>query len=239
MQSTQARVSSGIARCHSREWLAASLGGVELNRTDIGSGLLDTRVPWLNGPPPTWIKGEPGVRQTLESGADLVLFSGDKLLGGPQAGIAVGRADLIDKMRQHPIARAVRIDGTTMAVLATTLQMYASGKGHKIPFWRMASLSTEGLEQRLSALISASEVPGDVVTGQSLLGAGSGPGVTIPTPNLELRVPPDTTWKALIKASPPIIARRQNHALRLDLRTVDPADDQLIAATLKTIAEHT
>ena len=206
---------------------------------DIGSGLLDTRVPWLNGPPPTWIKDEPGVRQTLEYGADLVLFSGDKLLGGPQAGIAVGRADLIDRMRQHPIARAVRIDGTTMAALATTLRMYASGEGHKIPFWRMASLSAEELEQRISTLISASGVRGDIVAGQSLLGAGSIPGATIPTPNLELRVPPDAAWEALVKASPPIITRRQGHALRLDLRTVDPADDKLVAAALKTVAERT
>ena len=205
---------------------------------DIGSGLLDTRVPWLDGPPPSWVEGEPGVSQTLDAGADVVLFSGDKLLGGPQAGIAVGRADLIDEMRRHPIARAVRLDGTTMAALATTLELYASGAGDQIPFWRMASIPAKQLEERLSKLLSASGVAGDIVNGESLPGAGSVPGATIPTPNLELGVPADATWKSLIAADPPIVARRHGHAIRLDVRTVAPEDDGHIATTLKTVAGH-
>ncbi len=82
---------------------------------DVGSGLLDTAVPWIAGNPPAWLAGEPGVRQTLEQGAAVVLFSGDKLLGGPQAGIAAGSREMIDRMAKHPIARALRINSPTIA----------------------------------------------------------------------------------------------------------------------------
>src|SRR5690606_11312254 len=77
---------------------------------DAGSGLLDSRTPWLSGPPPPWLAGEPGVRQSLEAGADLVTFSGDKLLAGPQAGIILGGKAAVDRVRSHPVSRAMRID---------------------------------------------------------------------------------------------------------------------------------
>lgn len=205
---------------------------------DVGSGLLDTRVPWLDGPPPAWVAGEPGVRQTLEVGASVVIFSGDKLLGGPQAGIAVGAADLIAEMKQHPIARAVRIDGTTMAGLATTLELYASGRGHLVPFWQMATIPPAQLEARLEALRERAGVPSRIVPGESVPGAGSVPGVGIPTPILELELPADSSWKSLIAADPPIVARRYGSALRLDLRTVAHEDDALIAAALAPLSGH-
>jgi len=199
---------------------------------DIGSGLLDTRVPWLTGAPPSWLAGEPGVRQTLEVGADLVLFSGDKLLGGPQAGIAVGKADLIARMRAHPIARAVRIDGTTHAALAATLELYASNRGSEIPFWTMAGRRYDELEARHRSLLDMMRVDGEVIRGESLPGAGSVPGASIPSPNLRLGGNADRLWAQLLAAHPPILARRSEGALIIDLRTVDPEDDAHLAAAL-------
>jgi L-seryl-tRNA(Ser) seleniumtransferase len=199
---------------------------------DVGSGLLDASVPWMPGSPPTWLAAEPGVRQTLDDGADVVLFSGDKLLGGPQAGIAVGRSDLVSLMAQHPLARAVRIDGATHAALAATLELYADDRAGEIPFWAMASLDYETLEQRHRNLLEALGGRGEVVVGESLPGAGSVPGETITSPNLRLEGKADELWERLLSTSPPILARRRKGELILDLRTVDPADDPLLARIL-------
>ncbi len=203
---------------------------------DVGSGLLDTRTPWLDGPPPGWLSGEPGVRQTLEDGADVVLFSGDKLLGGPQAGIAVGRSDLIGTMARHPMARALRIDGTTQAALAVTLEAYASGEAGLLPFWRMASLSDAAIRERLESILAASNVDGEIVMSESIPGAGSVPGETIASPALRLPGQGDAAWKSLIAADPPVVGRRRDDALFLDVRTVDPADDPLVVAALDRVA---
>ena len=201
---------------------------------DIGSGLLDERVPWLPGDPPAWLASEPGVRQTLESGADLVMFSGDKLLGGPQAGIVVGAADLVRLMAGHPIARAVRIDGPTHGALAATLELYAADRGAEVPFWAMVALSPDELATRHSRLREALGAHGEVIDGESLPGAGSVPGETIPSPNLQMTGNADTLWDQLLSASPPILARRKEGSLIIDLRTVDPADDAHIIATLSS-----
>jgi L-seryl-tRNA(Ser) seleniumtransferase len=209
----------------------ASRSGVPI-LADVGSGLLDTRVPWLAGNPPAWLSEEPGVRQTLETGADLVLFSGDKLLGGPQAGIVVGRADLINRMAKHPLARAVRIDGSTHAALVGTLELYASDRGAEIPFWAMVALSYDELEQRHQRLLQQLGGNGKVVPGESLPGAGSVPGETIPSPNLHVEGKADTLWRKLLRATPPILARRSEGKLVIDLRTVDPDDDTRIVETL-------
>lgn len=199
---------------------------------DVGSGLLDSRVPWLAGRPPPWLADEPGVRQTLEDGADLVLFSGDKLLGGPQAGIAVGRADLIGRMAVHPLARALRIDGPTHSALVGTLELYASGRGAEIPFWSMVSLSYDELVERHERLLHRLGGAGAVVRGESLPGAGSVPGETIPSPNLVLTGNADELWQHLLESSPPVLARRREGKLIIDLRTVDPEDDEQIIAAL-------
>ncbi|HEX9854336.1 MAG TPA: L-seryl-tRNA(Sec) selenium transferase [Acidimicrobiia bacterium] len=200
---------------------------------DIGSGLLDTRTPWLDDDPPSWLRQEPGARQTIESGASVVLFSGDKLLGGPQAGIAVGRRDLIERMAGHPVARALRLDGPTGAALAGTLELYASGRGREIPFWRIATLSYDDLAARHTAVLDAAGVEGKVVDGESLPGAGSVPGEAIPSPNLELLGGADAWWKRLIGNSPPILGRRRGDAFVLDLRTVEPSDDETVATALR------
>ena len=203
---------------------------------DVGSGLLDTRVPWLPGSPPTWLANEPGVQQTLDTGADLVMFSGDKLLGGPQAGIVVGRSDLMRRLARHPIARAVRIDGPTHAALAATLDLYATDRGAEVPFWAMVALAYDELETRHHRLLDAVGGDGEVIAGESLPGAGSVPGETIPSPNLQMRGSADALWHRLLGASPPILARRREGRLIIDLRTVDPADDSLIVAALAPAA---
>ncbi len=199
---------------------------------DIGSGLLDANVPWLPGSPPAWLAEEPAVRQSLEAGADVVLFSGDKLLGGPQAGIAVGRHDLIHKMSRHPLARALRIDGATHVALAETLNLYADNRGNEIPFWAMVSLGYDELEQRHLALLDKLGGRGTIVRGESVPGAGSVPGETIPSPNLHVTGNADELFARLLGATTPVLARRRDGKLLIDLRTVDPGDDLYVAEIL-------
>lgn len=198
---------------------------------DIGSGLLDDRVPWLDGPPPQWLAGEPGARQVVEGGADLVLFSGDKLLGGPQAGIIVGSGSLIEVLRTHPVARAVRIAGPALAALAVTLEQYASGRGAEIPFWKMASVPRGELDTRSQRVLASSGVEGGVVDGESVPGAGTVPGKGIPGPVIAVHGS-DQRWRRLLDADPPVIARRDTGRVMLDLRAVDEADDPLVTAAL-------
>ncbi|MFA9565533.1 MAG: L-seryl-tRNA(Sec) selenium transferase, partial [Acidimicrobiales bacterium] len=102
---------------------------------DIGSGLLDASCPWLDGPPPAWLESEPAAVQTLKAGADLVAFSGDKLLGGPQAGIIAGRSDLVARCAAHPLARAVRTGDLVLQALQETALAYLRRDGQAIPFW--------------------------------------------------------------------------------------------------------
>jgi L-seryl-tRNA(Ser) seleniumtransferase len=197
---------------------------------DIGSGLLDARAPWLDGPPPAWLASEPAARQTLEAGAGLVMFSGDKLLGGPQAGIVAGRADLIARLRSHPIARAVRIDGARLAAVAATLEAYADGTAGRLPFWRMAALTDAELQPRCRALADAAG--GEVVAGVSLPGAGSAPGVGIPGPVVAVDASRNA-WRALLAADPPVVGRYDDGRLLIDLRSVDPADDAHVGEAVK------
>jgi L-seryl-tRNA(Ser) seleniumtransferase len=199
---------------------------------DQGSGLIDERTPWLEGPPPTWLQGEPGVNQALEAGADLVTFSGDKLLGGPQAGIVVGRADLVERLRRHPAARALRVDGSTTAALAATLAAYLAAAAADLPVWRMATLPPEAIEERAQQVLADSGIEGRVVEGASTLGAGSTPGAEIPSRLIE--VPDADAAHALLLAhDPPILGRRSAGKLLIDLRTVDPIDDATVAAALR------
>ena len=122
---------------------------------DIGSGLLDSRCGWLEGGPPPWLDSEPAARQTLEAGAALVTFSGDKLLGGPQAGIIAGRAELVDACRRHPLARALRPGSLVLAALQDTALAYLRGDGSAIEFWRMAAL-TQGRAARSAGRVRGS-----------------------------------------------------------------------------------
>src|SRR5207237_5226441 len=124
---------------------------------DIGSGLLDEATPWL-AERPAWLRDEPGARQCLEAGAALVTFSGDKLLGGPQAGVIAGRADLVATVARHPLARAVRADRMALAALQSVALAYLAGGGDAIPLSRMASTPPAVLRERADAL--AAPVPG-------------------------------------------------------------------------------
>ncbi len=201
---------------------------------DIGSGLLDGNVPWLNGPPPRWLAGEPGVRQAIELGTDLILFSGDKLLGGPQAGIVVGRTDLITSLAKHPVARAVRSDGPSLAALAATLQMYADDRAAEIPFWAMATTPIVELQARLEKLLAGSGAAGEIEAGESIPGAGSVPGATVPSPVLVVQQPSaDVLWDRLLMSNPPVIARRDTGRLIIDLRTVPSELDDLLTEALR------
>ena len=199
---------------------------------DIGSGLLDDNVPWIEGPPPSWLKDEPGVRQALAAGTDIVTFSGDKLLGGPQAGIVVGRSELIERMSSHPIARALRIDGSNLAALAATLEMYANGQGVEIPFWSMATQSHEKLEKRLHRLQKATG--GEMRSGSSVPGAGSVPGAELPTPVLAVaNLNVDSVWDRLLASDPPVVARRESGELIIDVRAVPESEDDTLLAALE------
>jgi L-seryl-tRNA(Ser) seleniumtransferase len=196
---------------------------------DLGSGLLDAEVPWLGGRTPEWLVGEPGARQSLEAGAGLVTFSGDKLVGGPQAGIVVGRAELISRLRSHPLARALRTDGMTDAALASTLEAYAEGDARRIPLWRMAMSTEADLRPRVDAL--AAQLGGVVRPGMSVMGAGSLPGVGIPTPQITLEGE-DHLHERLLSVERPILARRHEKDLLFDLRAVAEQDDETIAETV-------
>ena len=200
---------------------------------DIGSGLLDASCPWLPDGPPAWLAGEPAARQTLAAGAALVTFSGDKLLGGPQAGVIAGRADLVDACARHPLARALRPGGLVLAALQDVALAYLRRDGAAIPFWSMVATPVRALEQRAVALAravggrSGHDVHPEAM--DALPGAGSLPGVTLPSFGLAL---PGDHAAALRANRPPVIARVRDDRTFLDLRTVDPADDAVITAAL-------
>ena len=195
---------------------------------DIGSGLLDEAAPWIAGGPPAWLRGEPGVRQSVEV-AHLSMFSGDKLLGGPQAGIIVGTSDLVGRIRSHPLARAMRVDGPTLAALGATLELYADGRATELPIWAMALADGDRLAER--AAVIADALGGTVEASASKLGGGSTPGMDIPSPVVRLPGRGDD-HDVLLAADPPILARRDAGDLIVDLRALDSADDGAIVAAL-------
>jgi L-seryl-tRNA(Ser) seleniumtransferase len=186
---------------------------------DLGSGaLLDTAHFGL--------AHEPTVQESLASGTDLVCFSGDKLVGGPQTGIIVGKAALIAKIRKHPLARALRADKLCLAALAATLLHYLKDEAEQeIPIWRMLALlpdqvrhTAEGWVQKLGQ--------GQVIPGETTIGGGSLPEESLPTFLLALDVKsPDRFLKKLRQQQPPIIARTENDRILLDPRTVLPEED--------------
>ena len=195
---------------------------------DIGSGLIDSRCGWLAGGPPPWLDSEPAARQTLEAGAALVTFSGDKLLGGPQAGIIAGRADLVDACRRHPLARALRPGSLVLAALQHTALAYLRGDGDAIEFWRMAALTPAQLHERLGAYKGL-----DATATAATPGGGTLPGVEIESVGVVL---PGVHLEALRARPRPIVARVADGATIVDLRTVHPDDDAEVAATLRTAA---
>ena len=199
---------------------------------DVGSGLIDEHAPWLSGCDRSWLAGEPGVIQTIRSGADLVLFSGDKLLGGPQGGIVAGKAEAVAQARKHPIARAVRLDGSSIAAIADTFELYANQQVSEIPFWSMVCETLDTIETRSQDVIRGIDAALTIVDGVSVPGAGSTPGATIPTRLIELRGDADLSWSKLAHATTPVIASRRDGAVYIDLRSVLPGDDAAVRAGL-------
>ncbi len=186
---------------------------------DLGSGaLLDTAAYGLDH--------EPTISESVAAGADLIAFSGDKLLGGPQAGIIVGKAALIETLKRHPLARAVRADKLTIAALVATLDHYRKGEAlTHIPVWRIIATPLDQL--RATAARWAEAVGGDVVTGESMVGGGSLPGATLPTVLLALTPPNADTFAAKLRAAdPPVIARIADGRVLFDPRTVFPAQTE-------------
>jgi L-seryl-tRNA(Ser) seleniumtransferase len=197
---------------------------------DAGSGLLDDTTPWLPARPP-WLRDEPGVRQAVAAGAALVTFSGDKLLGGPQAGVIVGRADLVATIAAHPLARAMRADKFTLAALQALALEYLSGDATSIPLWRMATASLDSLRERADAIAGA--VPGlKVVETEAVAGGGSLPGLTIPSVGVAADVrDPDACCDRL--RAQRVVARVADGLVVCDVRTLDPSEDATLAAALR------
>ena len=196
---------------------------------DAGSGLLDETTPWLPRRP-AWLRDEPGIRQAVEAGAALVTFSGDKLLGGPQAGVVVGRSDLVAALAAHPLARAMRADKLTLAGLQAVAFSYLSGDATAIPLWRMATAPLDGLRTRAESIAAA--VPAaKVVDTEAVAGGGSLPGSTIPSVGVGVEV--EAAARALARLREhDVVARIDDDAVVCDLRTVDPADDERVARAL-------
>jgi L-seryl-tRNA(Ser) seleniumtransferase len=195
---------------------------------DIGSGLLDSSTPWLAGGPPAWLAGEPAARQTLAAGAAAVTFSGDKLLGGPQAGVIAGRADVVAACARHPLSRALRPGGLVLAALQETALAYLRRDGDAIPFWRMAALPVESLRRRAESL--GVGTPCDTT---AVAGGGSVPGQDVPSAGVCI----DGDHTAALRGNdPPIVARVHDGRTVCDLRTVDPADDPVLAKALARLA---
>lgn len=201
---------------------------------DLGSGcFLDTTAYGL--------APEPMVQQSVVSGVPLTFFSGDKLVGGPQAGIIVGEKQYIDKLKKHPLARAVRIDKTRLAALVATLVHYLKGEAvEKIPVWRMISADTKDIERRASDWAKHLGDIAEVVSGETMVGGGSLPGGSLPTRLVAIKGFKKFSVKALgerlRRRDFPVIGRISEDALLIDPRTVLPEEDDIVIRALREIS---
>ncbi|MSO60278.1 MAG: L-seryl-tRNA(Sec) selenium transferase [Ilumatobacteraceae bacterium] len=202
---------------------------------DIGSGLIDNTCPWLHGHVdrvPAWLVNEPAARQALSDGAALVMFSGDKLLGGPQCGIIAGRADLVELCAAHPLMRALRPGGHTLLMLQSVLLSYcARTVCTDVSFWTMVATPLASLESRATEIVRRSGI-GSVVSLDSLVGAGSAPGSTLPSKGIAL---PGDHRLALRSHHVALIARTIDNTTFIDLRSVSPHDDDIVVAALTAL----
>jgi len=204
---------------------------------DLGSGeLFDLRK--------VGVQGEPMIADSLRAGVDVVTYSGDKLLGGPQAGLISGHRDLVAKIRANPLFRAMRVDKMFHAALEATLLAYLREDYDSIPALRMMRLTEEQLLHRARQLAERlrEECPGlvvEVAESRSVIGGGSAPGATLPTPVVAIKskeISADALLERLRQWETPIIARVENERVLLDLRTVEPAQEAAIIAGLKNIS---
>ncbi len=210
---------------------------------DLGSGsLLDTSAFGL--------AHEPTPQESIGAGAGLVCFSGDKLLGGPQAGIIVGKREMVQQVQRHPLARALRLDKATIAGLSATLLHYKRGEAmQKVPVWQMIATPASQLAERAAAwvgsLLRGATPPKtklDVVEARSTVGGGSLPEETLPTYCLAVVHPHPNELAARLRTPPlgltPVVARVEHSALLLDPRTVLPEQDEALLATLRRALEE-
>lgn len=224
----------------------ASVDGVELARLarergvhfvhDLGSGLLGNEGA-------EWMRDEPRVSTALQDGADVVTFSGDKLLGGPQAGLIVGRSDLIDKLRKHALIRALRVDKMTLAALEATLRIYIEGRTSDLPLWSMASAAPEELKQRAERVTE--QISQQTALGQtaavptvSVAGGGSLPGVELESWAISLTHPDKSAAeiaRSLRYGDTPVIARVEEDRVLLDLRTVPESQEATLVALVTSV----
>ncbi|MCX6038750.1 MAG: L-seryl-tRNA(Sec) selenium transferase [Chloroflexi bacterium] len=198
---------------------------------DLGSGTLLATERY-------GLAHEPTVQESLAAGADLVCFSGDKLLGGPQAGILIGKADLLARIKKHPLARAVRADKLCLAALTATLLHYIKAEAEReIPIWRMISASPKQVKAR--AEYWAAELgQGEILASESTVGGGSLPGESLPTWVLSLTVKSsDKFLEKLRQEQPPVIARTENDRILLDPRTVLPEQDGVLLVNLANVLQ--
>lgn len=200
---------------------------------DLGSGtLIDTATYGL--------ASEPTVQQSVAAGADLITFSGDKLLGGPQAGIVVGRAELVERLRRHPMARALRVDKMTLAALEATLRSYRRGRAlEEIPVWQMIAAPMTALQERVArwrVRLTEHGIATEVWSGESAVGGGSLPGETLPTVLLAIaHQAPDEAAAALRRQPTPVICRIQQDRLIFDPRTVLSEQEESLLTVLENV----
>ena len=200
---------------------------------DLGSGLLE-RVPGIPA-------DEPSAAGALADGTDLVIFSGDKLLGGPQAGIVLGRPDLVERLRRHPIARAVRVDKMQVAALESVLAAHAAGRRGDLPTWRMLRETAEEVRHRADLLARTldGELSGArVVACESTVGGGSLPGAAMASYGVEVAVPDPTAASARLRSgSPPVFCRVTERGVLFDVRTVAAGQIAALARAIQYARE--
>ncbi len=211
---------------------------------DLGSGVFVRTEAY-------GLRHEPTVQEAVSSGTDIVTFSGDKLLGGPQVGIIVGRRDLVEQCRRHPLARAVRVDKMALAALHATLQAYARGNPEEIPIWSMMGWELEALRERAEGVASRiqdavgaeaaawSDVDVAIESSRSEIGGGSLPGETLPTWVVALKPAQGASWtlaslaEQLRRQEPAVVGRIEDGRLLLDPRTVFPREDEALVLSVQ------
>jgi len=205
---------------------------------DLGSGCLISLAA-------QGVLEETPARESLEAGVDVISFSGDKLLGGPQAGLIAGRVELVGRIRRNPLFRALRVDKLTYAALETTLQAYRQEQPDRIPALRMIRMTAEEVDQRARRLLQECAAAGDgplrmeIIDGESVIGGGSAPGQSLPTRLLALRHAEAgaASLSARLQArTPPVIARLEADTVLLDLRTVLPEQESALAEAVRSLA---
>ena len=220
----------------SREVAGLSSEGGVMVINDLGSGLVQAG----DGDP---FSGEPPVSVAVGEGADVITFSGDKLLGGPQAGLIVGSEEAIGAIEKHPLMRAVRIDKLSLAALQATLEMYLAERSSEIPLWSLGSIDASVLKERAEELAASvtEDTPDakiEVVASNSVAGGGSLPGEEIASWGLAVahgEKSVDELERGLRRAEVPVIARIEDDRLILDLRTVFPHQDQALGEALASV----